>query len=1422
MKTYASLRPLIIYPQNGLLLPKGEKTGYGNCVFLLTPNKALGYKLLDESYLKYTKGLYKYFMIDFIYREKLGFKKYVKNNTGAFKKEFQSVPTAGTINLITNGNKVTIMKQKRNLIVSLGEWFDLFFQYQIKSSNEKICNNFFSFLGTRINDEVFDMPSQGGRDIKYKKILYIDMDQWLTESNKLALDRKHLNNPISILLVSLYKFPEVLKKIDGVEIVLASPSQNRLMKLDNSNLTKKNYPTIKQRIMSMVRKIVIDEVNMDETKVVDEPSEHPSVQKPIEKMTSNEIISEMNRKESIEENKIREEILGKLTKNLLGDSAEDITDKDEKSDVKSDDDKVNELKNIANNYLDEHPELLKNKDTKDSAEKVTKEVKKRYYIREYTPKYDDKKLEELQKLANAQISAIGNVEEEIVDVESKVIDESDFTDVVDTTNPNIGNSKFVNFDRSYNEKKLQKDIDNAVGMLSNASTKVFVVDKKEEDTSTSLDLKKTLTYKLQDENGNKMTLKFDVPIIFEDHFMMLKGNKKIIQHTLILKPLVKTGKNTVQINSNYQKMFIMLHGSVDLKTNALLRFLLANRDEFEVVTGNGVITNKHYKVTMEYNGISRKIVQFKINGNTFILDMPKIEKLVEEKKLDTSKVNFNTHMVIGVDSDGKPITMSLEESFIDKIFGYMSPENVESVMKIGRRGNAGKLLQYATSKPLRQEIPLVLMLMYFEGFSKVMEKAKINYEIIPKTDEAIDIDLFEWGLTEMEDGYIKWRRYPMENSFLMNGMNALPMHLYSTQDLDSRDTYTYILTNYYSYANQSFNLDQYYDFMIDPITKEILTDMKLPTDLVELCLLAVKMLKNEEFTPEGDLRNMRLRSNEIIPYHLYKAVTNAYGAYRKTQHRRVPQVISIKQDAVLREMMSQSASAMNDASSLNPVLEISKLRAVTYKGESGTNEEHAFKLNVRAYNESMLGVLGITTSPDSGVGINRQLSLEPNITSTRGYIDVAGMSNVDELNSAQLLSPSELLTPLGVQHDDPTRTSMAYKQTMYMVLVDDSDPVLIGNGVEKTLPYHLSSEFTINAEDDGEVIEQSNDYTVVRYKNGKYRTIDTSLQIKKNAASGFYIENQLTTNLKPGDKFKKNTILAWDDKAFRKEGNSPEVAMRLGPLVKIAIIPEWDIYEDSAPITHAAADRMATTMVMPVVVTLDKNAYVSKIAKVGDKVNAGETLILFDNYHDDEFVMNMIQSLRNSGQNDEVEDIIETHSTKKSTHYTGVVSSIDVVSTVPVDELSESLQVIVKDNWKKLKKRDKILNKYQNDGDLKYYKSGNVITSTPSPVKPDYQGKIKGHVVNEGVMITFYVSYKDIMKRGDKLSSEFALKSITSHVIDEGLEPYSEFRPDENIDLITAPLSISARKTPSIFIAMFGNKLMIEAKRHLKDYWNNN
>lgn len=1413
MKAYQSLRPLIIYKDQQISLPSGkEKIGYGSAVFFLSPNRGTALNPITKGLINTSKGMYRKYMIDFIYKDKIGLKKVAQNNGGEFRKELTDSPLPNGLTLVSNSNRVSVLNKKANLIVNLGEWMNIYFKFQLKGSIEKICQNFFNFLQKRIIESLMENKSVDTET--YTKLVCIDIDPWLSSKKKLALNRENLVNPIAIFLATLYKYPEKFTGMIDTDFLFISSNQKYAMRITREDLMQKNYMKIKKKITSMIPKEHIDETQMDEAYAIDQKS---LASKPIDQMTTTEVIASLSEKERVKMEKVREKIINSLVKNLLG-SVEDLTDPDDETPIEVDDEEVNELKELANKYLDEHPELLKSGDAKLAEAEIQKEIKKRY-IREYTPKYTDKQLKVIQELQGKQDATIGTLESSLEDIQSKVIEHSDFSNVVDIENPKLLESKFVNFDRSYNKKKLERDIDQAVGMFAKANKKVFIVDKKVEDTSTPVNLKKTYTYILKDEKEREMKLVFDVPIIFDDHFMLLNGNKKIIQHTFVLKPIVKTGADTVQIVSNYQKMFIMRKGSVDVKTNALFRHLNANQKLYHVQAGNGVITNKKYKSTLEYDSIAKRIVEFSVNGNTFILDTVLIDKLIEEGKINTKGIDFTTHFIIGIDEKNNPIVMSVKESFVDRVMSMMPTDAVDDIRKRGKKSNGGRLNMYSETKPMNSKIPLILLLLYFEGFSTVMEKAGIEYELIKKDDyNPRNIDLFDYGITEMEDGYIKWKRYPTENSLLMNGLNPLPTHLYSIEELDSKDTYMYMISNFYKFTNQAFNLDQYYDFMIDPITREILTDMHLPTDLVSLCLLANKMLKVNESANESHMQNVRVRSNEIIPYHVYKQVTDAYRNYRKTQHRTRPQSITIKQDAVLRSLAKQPASAMNDASSLNPILEISKLRAVTYKGENGTNMDHAFTLSVRSYNESMLGILGVTTSADSGVGINRQLALEPNITSTRGYLDVQGSEHVEEMNSAQLLAPSELLTPLGVQHDDPTRTSMSYKQTMYMLMTDQSDPALIGNGAEKILPYHLSDEFIINAKEDGRVIEKDDDYMVVQYKSGEFKTIDLTKQVRKNSSAGFYITVKHDTNLKAGDKFKKNEILSWEDRAFKKEGNDPDAAMRLGPLIKVAILPAWDIYEDSAPVSRKASNAMTATMVMPVEVVLDKSAYISKMCKVGDKVNAGDAVMVFDNYHEDEDVMAMIQSLRA----DLKEDVIESAYSRKITHYTGEICKIEVIPTVPVEELSESLQKVVKENWKKLKKRDRLVNKYKNKDDPNYYKSGMLLTETTDPVQPDYQGKVKGKVVNEGVIITFYIEFHDTLARGDKIAAEFALKSVTSHVFDDGLEPYTIDEPDETIDLITAPLSVSARKTPSIFIAMGGNKILIKKFQELKEWWNNN
>ena len=153
---------------------------------------------------------------------------------------------------------------------------------------------------------------------------------------------------------------------------------------------------------------------------------------------------------------------------------------------------------------------------------------------------------------------------------------------------------------------------------------------------------------------------------------------------------------------------------------------------------------------------------------------------------------------------------------------------------------------------------------------------------------------------------------------------------------------------------------------------------------------------------------------------------------------------------------------------MNPVLELERTHTIEQKGWRGINLEDAYTPAKRAYDKSMIGVIGPTTSPDGAVGVQRVLSVEPKITGVRGFTQQT--ENLNELKDINLFSPGEMLVPLGVTRDDPNRMGHAIKQSKHVVPVKKSSPVLISNGMEERCRYDLSSDFVINAEEDGEVV----------------------------------------------------------------------------------------------------------------------------------------------------------------------------------------------------------------------------------------------------------------------------------------------------------------------------------------------------------------
>lgn len=235
---------------------------------------------------------------------------------------------------------------------------------------------------------------------------------------------------------------------------------------------------------------------------------------------------------------------------------------------------------------------------------------------------------------------------------------------------------------------------------------------------------------------------------------------------------------------------------------------------------------------------------------------------------------------------------------------------------------------------------------------------------------------------------------------------------------------------------------------------------------------------------------------------------------------------------------------------------------------------------------------------------------------------------------------------------------------------------------------------------------------------------------------------------------------------------------------------------------------MSTDIIMQEDVTLGKNSNVSYIVKRGDEVEVGDPLIIFDESFEDDSINKLLANM-----SDDVKSQFNAISKVpiKAKH-SGRIEDIKIYYTSDISEFSPSVKKMINQINKKNIEKRKVISKY-----IDINKS-DIILDPVDRVDAKY-GKVKGKDVGEGILIEFYISYNDKTSVGDKIIYSTALKTVICKVLPEGQEPYSEFRPEEEISAFLSPISVMARMTKSIEPQLFGNKVLIELKRKVKEIY---
>lgn len=1074
------------------------------------------------------------------------------------------------------------------------------------------------------------------------------------------------------------------------------------------------------------------------------------------------------------------------------------SDKSPVKDVKSKDNSKEENKKKKQELVDA---INKAAETSDNEEEAWNKLDDDY-IRELIADLEEEDDNGKPKFSNARTSRISKLNDEFL---NKSIDGKTIQDIiaigsnntipsshlkVGSINEEWEDMKYINFQNAYN---IQSDIFRILGSFSSASYPVSVIDVKVEDTSTNMDYIDTYTAQMEDGYGKRFTLVFDIPKFKNNRFMRLRGNEKIMAGQLVLLPCIKTDEDTVQCVSNYNKIFIRRHGLQGRSYPTSDKLVKATRkfdsvDGIKIFFGDNKAICSKYELPADYIDLASNINRIETKTKIYYFDQ------------DVYYTKFNADKSLGVpyavNKDGSISYYTDDGNLMSYVIASELCNISDKFTDIYKSIKPAAKLNYSEASILANKIPLAVLIGYSIGMDGLIKLCSSECKFISK---QVKIDLDKYAIIKFSDGYL---RYPVNysTSMLLNGLSECDTENYSIKDVNKRSMWLDFLDEFGGRI-LSDGLDNFADLFIDPITEEVCEHCRIPSDYFNMLMYANNLLADNKYNRHTDITGNRYRTNELVAGYLYKAMSRSYVEY-KSQIKRGRKVgMTMKRSAVIDNIMLDPMSS--DLSILNPLLEIEAANTVSFKGLSGMNSDRSYGLDKRTYDDSMVNKLALSTGFAANVGINRQTTIDMDINGTRGYINP---SNEDDMSVTKTLSMSEAVTPFGTTRDDPFRSAMTFIQTSkHSMRTVKSMPLLITNGADEAMPYISSDTFSYKAKMNGIVTEITDEYMIVDYKTGndgvsKYEMISLKEEVKKNSDGGFFITLKLGTDLRVGDKFKRGDIIAYDHSSYSKtSGENDNLSYNVGVLAKVAILNTDEGFEDSTSVSDWLSESMATDVVVEKDKDISKNTNVYSIAKVGQEIQEGDPLIIFQNSFDEKDANLLLKNITDS------EYVSDLGRIKLKSKYTGVIQDIKIYRTCEIEDMSDSLKKIVTEYESRIKAEKKMYKKFNMEGE-------NLLD-------PDYKMQPTGIMKNntDGVKIVFYIKYNDKLSVGDKVVAQSANKGVIKNIFPKGLEPFSEYRSGEPIHALFAARSFNARMVTSVWVSGAINKCMIELDRQVKE-----
>lgn len=863
-------------------------------------------------------------------------------------------------------------------------------------------------------------------------------------------------------------------------------------------------------------------------------------------------------------------------------------------------------------------------------------------------------------------------------------------------------------------------------------------------------------------NGAASSLWFRIPVIETDGTFKMAGNKYHMRKQRADLPIRKISSTEISLSSYYGKSFVSTESKMSTSSSAWVLKQI-NKAAFEgsewiseVKPGNTF--DSYAKVPYIFGLLSTAFISLKAGD----LDL----RFNNDENVKTKPPREGMRFC-GYKSNTEFVWVDMNDQFfLTSKEGMLIP--LGDIYKVLDLNPHDAPVRFSELALFRKNVPVGVVLGYRLGFSKLLALLKVKPRIVePRTRLNLQND--EYPIPFIDYTYIFSRKDRFATMILAGYMEyAKITKNYETKDFEHPNVYLNLLSSKGLGAIYIREIDMLFDYFVDPITEEILQDMKEPTTFDGLLLRATEMLLSYQHPKAYDGAYTRIRGYERMPGAVYRELTAAVRSFR-SRNIAGKSKIEISPWQVWQSLNEDPTKML--VPDINPIQDLKNDESITYVGEGGRSADGMNKAS-RSFHVSDVGVISEGTVDSSLVGVNISSSANPMLRNHRGL----SIQDKGEVHSTNRHCSAVLSAP-GAIHDDQNRINFISVQSSHTIPAKGYHPPYVRTGFESVIAQRVNPQFAYCAKEDGKVLKINDKGIIVEYKNGKKEGVELGRVFGKSEGSMFPFH--IVADMKEGETFKKGEAIAYNTAYFQHDMWNPgHLVLKNSLVAKIALMETKQTHEDASSISKRLSEKLGTGNSYVRSFTIDFEQNLHNVLKVGTSVKPQDFLMSIED---------IITSNLGSFGDAAIETLKGLAKQSPRVNYSGTVDRIEVFYHGDKDQMSPSLRKLAD------------------------YSDAALAEQAKATGKPKYTGQVTDDYRVEGTPlainraeIRFYITVDTNMGVADKVVYANQMKSVNSEVMN-----YTMTTEDgEVIDGQFGCRSIAARNVMSPYIIGTANTLL--------------